>query len=1162
MIISHIIWSSRLDRIAVATRAFCIAGLLSPLCVSSAEAQVAGYRLDFGASTAEPGYVAVDNTTPHSDAVGYGWVSPAGLLLRDRNVPDDLRTDFIFKNSSGSNTFRVSNLTPGLYLMKVICGDNDYGDHVTSVSVPGAPTMPTLSPRAAQYITLSATVTVSATGALDITFGSPNNNWVVNALSLEPSTTTVPPTTEYSYVSEWDESVFATDPTTDLLAKFTGVPPPAFTPTALTRANYLTLIAGEVDFWKTKQNSSGAIIDPYRNNEVQYSTPAFAQAAATAVVYGGRSDLLEAAAKAMDWASGRLKTSAGADGHDDFYPPMLAHAFRLLENRVSTSRAATWRSNLNFDPYAVYGYAPGSFNWNVVASAGEALLQELGLRSSSNPYVAHSWGAQGRHFTSPYGFYMEGPMAYDHFPRIFFADALAQGYDGAFSSEAGRAMDRAAIASLFMQSSSGELPAGGRSAHHQWNEAEQCFTYEIYAAKAKAAGNTVMAAAYKRAAHLALSSMRRWVRPSGEMQIVKNWVNPASRHGYESYSYHSQYNLLPMAMLSAAYEYAEATEDIAEGPSPADCGGYVFKVDGLDKVFANAGGTCVELDTSGDHHYDATGLIRIHRKGVIPQLGPSDSLLAASSYTTPNDSPITTGVGVSWQDSTGSWRTLGEMSPTTATVTPLTQTPDRVTFDVTYSGGLTGVTSVTEHYFVTSQGVQLTTEVAGYTGPLRYVWPVLSNDGKTTSTITVSGKTVSVTQGDTPQTFHAPGAQSVRVESSEYSNHNGWARLGIAEFPSGGAVTLLIGDVTPTHFIAGALHVDLRANASSGAGTSTWTNYGTLGNFTRVGNPALVSDVANTGRAGVLFSGNGDAYTSIANAVTDLEGSSDRTIEVWAYNPEVASEESLVSWGRRGATRASVSLNFGNNSTYGASTHFNDDLSWRTIPSPAAWHHLAYVYSGSNDVRVYVDGVLSKSKSLGGALATTPANPINIGAQRNSDGTLTAGLFYSGYINSLRIHGGALSAAQVAGNYALGPAAAPLLNQTQIWRIQNFGAEWENESVAGNAADPDHDGISNLLERALGGNPKVSDPAILPALDPTSPLLSIIYRKAIATSDLDYAFEETTDFTPPWSPATGSETPLGSEGDVQIMRFTTTAGNAGKKFLRLRVTDLHNGPAF
>ena len=102
-----------------------------------ASAQSGVYRFDFGATTTEAGYVAVDNTVTYSAAKGYGWLSTTGLLLRDRGAPDDLRRDFIFTTTS-TQTFRVTGLTPGKYLMKVLCGDLSYGDHVITVSVPGA----------------------------------------------------------------------------------------------------------------------------------------------------------------------------------------------------------------------------------------------------------------------------------------------------------------------------------------------------------------------------------------------------------------------------------------------------------------------------------------------------------------------------------------------------------------------------------------------------------------------------------------------------------------------------------------------------------------------------------------------------------------------------------------------------------------------------------------------------------------------------------------------------------------------------------------------------------------------------------------------------------------------------------------------------------------
>lgn len=761
-------------------------------------AGAAAFQFDFGAAGTEPGYVAVDNVTTYSTALGYGWVSTNGLNLRDRGIADDLRRDFIFDNTSSGVTFRVSGLVSnGNYLMTVLCGDANYGDHVITVSVPGAGTLPTLSPGTGEYLQLSATVNADATGTLDITFSSPTPNWVVNALTLAQTTNNISPVIETSPYNGWNASVFSTDPTMNLLSHFDPSSVTNFIPTGLTRTNYLDLITSEVDFWKTKQNSSGAIIDPYANTEIQYATPAFANAAAALAAYAGRTDLIEPAALAMDKATLDLHNRTAASGHEDFYPAMLAHALRLLTPYVSPSRVATWKANLDYDPYATYRQAIGSMNWNIVSSCGEALLQMMGIRSTNNFYVTESWAAQGAHFMSPYGLYEEGPMAYDHFPRIWVEDVLAQGYSGSYSAEMSEAMDRAAITSLFMQSPWGELPDGGRSAQHQWNEAQQCVTYEIYAAKAKSSGNLMLAGAYKRAAHLALASMLRWVNADGAMQIVKNWMAPSMRFGYEGYSYYSQYNLLPMAMLATAYEYAVPTEDVPERPAPADTGGFVFQLNHLHKVFANAGGTYVEIDTSGDHHYDATGLIRVHQKGVPPQLGPSDSLLTGAAYNSPSPAPITSGVGVSWLDSDGiTWRTLGEMNSSSVTVTNISQSPTNVAFDVIYAGNLPNVTSITEHYLVKPGGVQLTTQLSGYSGPLRYVWPVLANDGKTASIINVSSNTVSVSQGGTAVTYTASGATNVSVGSADYSNHDGWARLATAGFSGGSAITLMISSET------------------------------------------------------------------------------------------------------------------------------------------------------------------------------------------------------------------------------------------------------------------------------------------------------------------------------------------------------------------------------
>jgi hypothetical protein len=220
--------------------------------------------------------------------------------------------------------------------------------------------------------------------------------------------------------------------------------------------------------------------------------------------------------------------------------------------------------------------------------------------------------------------------------------------------------------------------------------------------------------------------------------------------------------------------------------------------------------------------------------------------------------------------------------------------------------------------------------------------------------------------------------------------------------------------------VAGTLHVDLRASDAS-AGSATWLNNGTLGSFASTGGPAKVADVAGTGLPGVQFDGIDDAYTG-PNSVADLDGGSNRTIEVWAYNPSLLDEETTVSWGHRGSVRQDMAFNFGSNATWGAATHWDDDAGWGTPPGANAWRHLVYTYDGGTTVKLYIDGVLATTRTLAGALNTFASEPVNLGCQRESANG-SRSLLYSGYLNTVRIHGGVLSDAQVAANFTYGPTA-------------------------------------------------------------------------------------------------------------------------------------------
>lgn len=123
----------------------------------------------------------------------------------------------------------------------------------------------------------------------------------------------------------------------------------------------------------------------------------------------------------------------------------------------------------------------------------------------------------------------------------------------------------------------------------------------------------------------------------------------------------------------------------------------------------------------------------------------------------------------------------------------------------------------------------------------------------------------------------------------------------------------------------------------------------------------------------------------------------------------------------------------------------------------------------------------------------------------------------------------------------------------ELWRLEHFG-DIANIGNGADNQDPDKDFVENFLERAFGGDPNVAEHDLLPYIDPAEPVLSIVYRKAIAATDLTFTVQESDDLMVPWDPATGSSAVVGDDGTVQMIRFTRPKGADTKLFLRLEVT--------
>ncbi len=149
-----------------------------------------------------------------------------------------------------------------------------------------------------------------------------------------------------------------------------------------------------------------------------------------------------------------------------------------------------------------------------------------------------------------------------------------------------------------------------------------------------------------------------------------------------------------------------------------------------------------------------------------------------------------------------------------------------------------------------------------------------------------------------------------------------------------------------------------------------------------------------------------------------------------------------------------------------------------------------------------------------------------------------------------------------AGNYTL---IQPLLTASiledeparthqELWRLANFGSYLSQASGADNA-DPDRDGISNLMEYALDLNPNA--PGVMPAaLVMNGGQIEYTYNRSSAAREAGLLYQiEWSDTLEPgsWSTENVTEQIQGVEGALEAVKATIPAGTSGRRFLRLRV---------
>ncbi len=277
----------------------------------------------------------------------------------------------------------------------------------------------------------------------------------------------------------------------------------------------------------------------------------------------------------------------------------------------------------------------------------------------------------------------------------------------------------------------------------------------------------------------------------------------------------------------------------------------------------------------------------------------------------------------------------------------------------------------------------------------------------------------------------------------------------------------------PTGHAASPLVV-LDATALPAGTLSSWTNAGLLGRSFNAVSATPPEVVSLQGVKGVKIDGTGSSLSGPA-APSILTGGRSRTVEAWVYNPAIATEETIVSWGHReGPDGTNSSFVHGSHATYGAFGGWGPaaDAGWGTVPAKAGrWTHVAYTYdSNSKAFRIYNDGVLATEET--NALSTWATDlagnplPIRIGAQNGPTGVLVAPAA-SLTIAKLVVHDYALTAAELQNNDSD-------LDGLPDFYENFYGLNPNNAADA--AADGDADGVSSLIEYRMGTSPAWKNP--------------------------------------------------------------------------------------
>jgi autotransporter-associated beta strand protein len=149
---------------------------------------------------------------------------------------------------------------------------------------------------------------------------------------------------------------------------------------------------------------------------------------------------------------------------------------------------------------------------------------------------------------------------------------------------------------------------------------------------------------------------------------------------------------------------------------------------------------------------------------------------------------------------------------------------------------------------------------------------------------------------------------------------------------------------------------------------------------------------------------------------------------------------------------------------------------------------------------------------------------------------------------------------ETSGVLTLGSNASP---------YENWAATYPGFTATGAALDPDNDGIVNLLEFVLGGNPTANDPSAIPSVITSGDNLILTFKRSDASELQPVTVKVQVSANPAiWDPANditisatngtgpgGATYTVDETGSLDTIVVTIPTTSAARKFVRVKVSD-------